>query len=106
MKVTIKKGMILIMVFCMLLTACRTVEVREEKKEEPMTVEIYDVISVPQEAAAYGEYQYEFHPVRQGLSYTIGAQERMHASFHSIMDGLEYRAVLKSNISFLAVGKN
>ena len=95
MKVTIKKGMILIMVLCMLLTACRTVEVREEKEEEPMTVEIYDVISVPEESAAYGEYQYEFHTVRQGLSYTIGAQERMHASFHSIMDGLEYRSGVK-----------
>ena len=95
MKATIKRGMLLIMVLCMLLTACRTVEVREEKEEDPMVVEIYDVIPVPEDSAAYGEYQFQFHTVRQGLSYTIGAQDRAHASFHSIMEGLEYRSGVK-----------
>lgn len=95
MKKTIRTGMILIMVLGMFLTACRTVEVREEKEEEPMVVEIYDVIPVPEDSAAYGDYQYEFHTVRHGMAYTIGAEEQQHASFHSIMDGLEYRSGVK-----------
>ena len=95
MKAAMKKGILLIMILCILLTACRTVEVREEKEEEPMVVEIYDVIPVPEESAAYGDYQYEFHTVRHGMAYTIGAEDQLHASFHSIMEGLEYRSGVK-----------
>ncbi len=90
----LKKGILCIVTFCILLTACQKVEVREQKEEE-LAVEIYDVIQVPENVEAYGEYQYEFHTVRQGLLYTIGAEERLHASFHSIMDGLEYRSGVK-----------
>ncbi|MBQ7016876.1 MAG: hypothetical protein IJN10_07985 [Firmicutes bacterium] len=97
MKAAMKKGILLIMILSILLTACQTVEVREEKEEEPLTVEIYDVIPVPEDSSAYGEYQYEFHTVRQGPAYTIGAEERLYASFHSIMDALEYRSGVKIN---------
>ena len=90
----LKKGILCIVTFCMLLTACQKVEVREQKEEE-LAVEIYDVIQVPENVEAYGEYQYEFHTVRHGLVYTIGAEEGMHASFHSIMEGLEYRSGVK-----------
>ena len=102
MKAAMKKGILLIMILSILLTACQTVEVREEKEEEPLTVEIYDVIPVPEESAAYGEYQYEFHTVRHGMAYTIGAEAQQHASFHSIMSGLEYRSGVK--IQYLIFG--
>lgn len=102
MKAAMKKGILLIMILSILLTACQTVEVREEKEEEPLTVEIYDVIPVPEESAAYGEYQYEFHTVRHGMAYTIGAEAQLHASFHSIMSGLEYRSGVK--IQYLIFG--
>lgn len=94
MKVQLQKGFLLIVTFCILLTACQKVEVREQKEEE-LAVEIYDVIQVPEEVEAHGAYQYEFHTVRHGMAYTIGAEERQHASFHSIMEGLEYRSGVK-----------
>ncbi|MBQ7050369.1 MAG: hypothetical protein IJN87_07050, partial [Firmicutes bacterium] len=92
MKNQLKKCIIGILVVCMLLTSCRSVQVREEKQEEKLTVEIYDVIPVPEDAEAYGEYQYEFHTVRHGMAYTIGAEVDKHASFHTIIDGLSYRS--------------
>lgn len=92
MKNQLKKCIIGILVVCMLFTSCRSVQVREEKQEEKLTVEIYDVIPVPEDAEAYGEYQYEFHTVRHGMTYTIGAEVEKHASFHTIIDGLSYRS--------------
>ena len=92
MKNQLKKCIIGILVVCMLFTSCRSVQVREEKQEEKRTVEIYDVIPVPEDAEAYGEYQYEFHTVRHGMAYTIGAEVDKHASFHTIIDGLSYRS--------------
>lgn len=92
MKNQLKKCIIGILVVCMLFTSCRSVQVREEKQEEKLTVEIYDVIPVPEDAEAYGEYQYEFHTVRHGMAYTIGAEVDKHASFHTIIDGLSYRS--------------
>ncbi len=91
MKNQMKKCIICILALCMLLTSCQSAEVREKSLEQKL-VQIYDVIPVPEEAACYGEHQYEFHTVRHGMAYTIGAEMEKHASFHTIIDGVSYRS--------------
>ena len=67
MKNQLKKCIIGILALCLLLTSCQSVEVHEKPLERKL-VQIYDVIPVPEEAACYGEFQYEFHTVRHGMT--------------------------------------
>ncbi len=91
MKNKLKKWIICILALGMPLTSCQSVQVHEELPERKL-VQIYDVIPVPEESMADGEYQYKFQTVRHGMAYTIGAEAEQHASFHTIIDGLSYRS--------------
>ncbi len=91
MKQKMKVILALIMLLCIALTSCQSQEAREPKVETTM-VRLYEVIPVPENVEAHGQYQYQYPVVRAGLQYGISMSTDDKASFLTAIDALQYRS--------------
>lgn len=101
MKQKMKASIALIMLLCIALTACQSQEERETKVETTM-VRLYEVIPVPENVEAYGQYQYQYPVVRAGLQYGISMSTDDKASFLTAIDALQYRSGM--DIEYVILG--
>ena len=101
MKQKMKASIALIMLLCIALTACQSQEEREPKVETTM-VRLYEVIPVPENVEAHGQYQYQYPVVRAGLQYGISMSTDNKASFLTAIDALQYRSGM--DIEYVILG--
>ena len=81
----------LVILFCLSVTACQITDSPEPKLETTM-VRLYEVIPTPEYLNVHDQYQYQYPVVRAGLEYGISMSVEDKASFRAVVESLEMRS--------------